>query len=89
MTIPDKVRIVEVGPRDGLQNEAQHVPAGRDTAEVRRQHGVVVDDGAGPVLLRRGVGRRGRGDEIHRQRLRRVIADGDGDADAVFEGAAR
>ena len=27
MTIPKKVRIVEVGPRDGLQNEAQNVPA--------------------------------------------------------------
>ena len=26
MPIPNKVRIVEVGPRDGLQNEAQHVP---------------------------------------------------------------
>ncbi len=27
MAIPNKVRIVEVGPRDGLQNEAQNVPA--------------------------------------------------------------
>ncbi len=27
MSLPDKVRIVEVGPRDGLQNEAQYVPA--------------------------------------------------------------
>lgn len=27
MTTPKKVRIVEVGPRDGLQNEAQNVPA--------------------------------------------------------------
>jgi hydroxymethylglutaryl-CoA lyase len=27
MNIPDKVRIVEVGPRDGLQNESQNVPA--------------------------------------------------------------
>ena len=27
MAIPKKVRIVEVGPRDGLQNEAQNVPA--------------------------------------------------------------
>jgi hydroxymethylglutaryl-CoA lyase len=27
MTIQDKVKIVEVGPRDGLQNEAQSVPA--------------------------------------------------------------
>lgn len=27
MVIPNKVRIVEVGPRDGLQNEAQQVPA--------------------------------------------------------------
>ena len=26
MTIPQKVKIVEVGPRDGLQNEAQNVP---------------------------------------------------------------
>jgi hydroxymethylglutaryl-CoA lyase len=25
-TLPDRVRIVEVGPRDGLQNEAQPVP---------------------------------------------------------------
>jgi hydroxymethylglutaryl-CoA lyase len=27
MTIPNRVRIVEVGPRDGLQNEVQNVPA--------------------------------------------------------------
>jgi hydroxymethylglutaryl-CoA lyase len=27
MPLPKKVRIVEVGPRDGLQNEKQHVPA--------------------------------------------------------------
>jgi hydroxymethylglutaryl-CoA lyase len=27
MTLPSKVRIVEVGPRDGLQNEAQPVPS--------------------------------------------------------------
>jgi hydroxymethylglutaryl-CoA lyase len=27
MSIPQKVRIVEVGPRDGLQNEARQVPA--------------------------------------------------------------
>ena len=27
MTMPEKVTIVEVGPRDGLQNEAAHVPA--------------------------------------------------------------
>jgi len=27
MAIPTRVRIVEVGPRDGLQNEAQNVPA--------------------------------------------------------------
>jgi len=26
MKLPDKVKIVEVGPRDGLQNEAQVVP---------------------------------------------------------------
>ena len=27
MTLPRKVKLVEVGPRDGLQNEAGHVPA--------------------------------------------------------------
>src|SRR5688572_11083540 len=27
MTLPSKVKLVEVGPRDGLQNEAQPVPA--------------------------------------------------------------
>jgi len=27
MTLPQKVKIVEVGPRDGLQNESQLVPA--------------------------------------------------------------
>lgn len=26
MTLPKKVKLVEVGPRDGLQNEAQPVP---------------------------------------------------------------
>ncbi|MGE0557654.1 MAG: hydroxymethylglutaryl-CoA lyase [Burkholderiales bacterium] len=35
MSLPDKVRIVEVGPRDGLQNEAQHVPA---TAKIELIH---------------------------------------------------
>ena len=27
MTLPSKVKLVEVGPRDGLQNEKQQVPA--------------------------------------------------------------
>jgi len=27
MSLPNKIKIVEVGPRDGLQNEAQNVPA--------------------------------------------------------------
>ncbi|HTE13526.1 MAG TPA: hydroxymethylglutaryl-CoA lyase, partial [Burkholderiales bacterium] len=27
MTLPKKVKLVEVGPRDGLQNEAKPVPA--------------------------------------------------------------
>ena len=27
MTLPKKVRVVDVGPRDGLQNEAGVVPA--------------------------------------------------------------
>jgi len=27
MNLPKKVKMVEVGPRDGLQNEAQSVPA--------------------------------------------------------------
>ncbi|MGN5479758.1 hypothetical protein ACTMU2_31555 [Cupriavidus basilensis] len=27
LPLPDAVKIVEVGPRDGLQNEARHVPA--------------------------------------------------------------
>lgn len=27
MRVPDRVKLVEVGPRDGLQNEKQHVPA--------------------------------------------------------------
>ena len=27
MTVPAKVKLVEVGPRDGLQNEKQAVPA--------------------------------------------------------------
>ncbi|MEO7728003.1 MAG: hydroxymethylglutaryl-CoA lyase, partial [Burkholderiales bacterium] len=26
MSLPKKVKMVEVGPRDGLQNEAQNVP---------------------------------------------------------------
>lgn len=28
-TLPDRIRVVEVGPRDGLQNEAAHVPTER------------------------------------------------------------
>ena len=27
MTIPSRVKLVDVGPRDGLQNEKQAVPA--------------------------------------------------------------
>ena len=36
MTIPRRVRIVEVGPRDGLQNEAAHIPAAEKIAFVNR-----------------------------------------------------
>ena len=36
MNLPAKVKIVEVGPRDGLQNEAQSVPAEVKTALVDR-----------------------------------------------------
>jgi isopropylmalate/homocitrate/citramalate synthase len=36
MTSPDKVRIVEVGPRDGLQNEKQIVPADIKIEFIRR-----------------------------------------------------
>jgi hydroxymethylglutaryl-CoA lyase len=36
MTYPDKVRIVEVGPRDGLQNEKQIVPADIKIEFIRR-----------------------------------------------------
>ncbi len=32
----DSIRIVEVGPRDGLQNEAQHVPAATKIALIER-----------------------------------------------------
>ena len=36
MTAPAKVSIVEVGPRDGLQNEAAHVPTAEKIAFVNR-----------------------------------------------------
>ena len=36
MTLPAKVRIVEVGPRDGLQNEKQVIPADTKLALIRR-----------------------------------------------------
>ncbi len=36
MTLPVKVRIVEVGPRDGLQNEKQVIPADTKIALIRR-----------------------------------------------------
>jgi hydroxymethylglutaryl-CoA lyase len=36
MHLPDRVRIVEVGPRDGLQNEAQIVPAAVKIALIER-----------------------------------------------------
>lgn len=36
MTLPQKVRIVEVGPRDGLQNEKQRVPADTKVALIER-----------------------------------------------------
>jgi hydroxymethylglutaryl-CoA lyase len=36
MTLPDHVRIVEVGPRDGLQNEAAFVPTADKIAFVNR-----------------------------------------------------
>ena len=38
MDFPDHVKIVEVGPRDGLQNEAVSVPtASQDRAGWRKQ----------------------------------------------------
>lgn len=36
MKLPAKVRIVEVGPRDGLQNEKQVIPAGTKVSLIRR-----------------------------------------------------
>ena len=36
MKLPPKVKLVEVGPRDGLQNEAQHVPAAVKIALIDR-----------------------------------------------------
>jgi hydroxymethylglutaryl-CoA lyase len=36
MALPSKVRIVEVGPRDGLQNEKQAVPAATKVELIRR-----------------------------------------------------
>ena len=36
MTLPSKVRIVEVGPRDGLQNEPAHVPTATKIELIRR-----------------------------------------------------
>ena len=36
MTLPAKVRIVEVGPRDGLQNEKQVIPADTKVSLIRR-----------------------------------------------------
>ncbi len=36
MTIPSKVRIIDVGPRDGLQNEKQPVPAAAKIGLVHR-----------------------------------------------------
>ncbi len=36
MKLPAKVKLVEVGPRDGLQNEAQHVPAAVKIALIDR-----------------------------------------------------
>jgi hydroxymethylglutaryl-CoA lyase len=36
MSLPRKVRIVEVGPRDGLQNEAKSVPAAAKIALIER-----------------------------------------------------
>ena len=36
MTLPTRVRIVEVGPRDGLQNEKQVISADTKVALIRR-----------------------------------------------------
>ncbi len=36
MTLPSRVKMVEVGPRDGLQNEAQVIPAGIKVALIDR-----------------------------------------------------
>jgi len=36
MTVAKRVKLVEVGPRDGLQNEAKIVPAARKTALIER-----------------------------------------------------
>ncbi|MEE8203410.1 MAG: hydroxymethylglutaryl-CoA lyase, partial [Alphaproteobacteria bacterium] len=36
MTLPDSVTLVEVGPRDGLQNEPQPVPTAIKVALIDR-----------------------------------------------------
>lgn len=36
MELPQRVQLIDVGPRDGLQNEAQHVPAATKIALVQR-----------------------------------------------------
>jgi len=41
----DSVRIVEVGPRDGLQNEARHVPTSDKIAFIT----ALIDSGLAPV----------------------------------------
>lgn len=49
MTIPSLVKIVEVGPRDGLQNEKQPVSAANKIAAWQRGESMasVVDFGQG------------------------------------------
>ena len=49
MTYPTRVKIVDVGPRDGLQNEPQTVPTKRKIELIER-----LADAGLPVMFRAG-----------------------------------
>ena len=88
--LPTRVKMVEVGPRDGLQNEARPVPAATKIALIERlaDAGLPVVEAGAFVSPEVGAadGRQRRGAGRHRAQARRQLS-GAGAEHARFRGA--